>query len=224
MKPPKDVTELRRFLGMVNQLGKFTPRLAEFTHPLRELLGKTNIWRWESPQDVAFSQIKGELSKLTILLPYNMSAETKVTAHSSSYGVRAVLLQKYKHSWRPVTYASRSLSETERRYAQIDKEALAISERFSTYLLSGRFLIETDHKPLVPLLRTKQLDNLPPRILRFRLRLTRFNYSIEHACTWQAPIHSFKSTNAGRNIKIIIQNRTESLMEVAITNLPASEQ
>ena len=138
MKPPKDVTELRRFLGMVNQLGKFTPRLAELTHPLRELLGKRNLWRWESPQNVAFSQIKEELSKLTTLVPYNMEAETKVSADSSSYGVGAVLLQKQQQSWRPVAYASRSLSETEKRYAQVEKEALAITwacERFSTYLL-----------------------------------------------------------------------------------------
>ena len=115
-----NVTELRRFLGMVNQLGKFTPRLAELTHPLRELLGKRNLWRWESSQKVAFSQIKEELSKLATLLPYNMEAETKV-------------------SW--------SLSETEKRYAQVEKEALAIItwayERFSTYLLGTQFLIET---------------------------------------------------------------------------------
>ena len=85
---------------MVNQLGKFTPRLAELTHPLRELLGKRNLWRWESSQDIAFSQIKEELSKLTTLSPYNMEAETKVAADSSSYGVGAVLLQKHQQSWR----------------------------------------------------------------------------------------------------------------------------
>ena len=117
MEPPKNVTELRRFLGMVNQLGKFTPRLAELTHPLRELLGKRNLWnlwRWESSQNIAFSQIKEELSMLTTLLPYNMEAETKVAADSSSYGVGAVLLQKHQQSWRPVAYTSQSLSETEK--------------------------------------------------------------------------------------------------------------
>ena len=138
MKPPKDTTELRRFLGMVNQLGKFTPRLAELTHPLRELLGKRNLWRWELPQNIAFSQIKEKVPKLTTLLPYNMDTQTKVAADSSSYGVGAVLLQKEQQSWRPVAYASLSLSETEKRYAQVEKEALVITwacERFSTYLL-----------------------------------------------------------------------------------------
>ncbi len=77
----------------------------------------------------------------------------------------------------------RSMSETERRYAQIEKEAMAVTwacEKFSDYLLGRDFLIETDHKPLVPLLNTKQLDCLPPRILRFRLRLARYRYKVSH--------------------------------------------
>ena len=76
MKPPKNVTELRRFIGMVNQLGKFTPRLAELTHPLRELLGKRNLWRWESSQNVAFSQIKEKLSKFTTLSPWKQKQKS----------------------------------------------------------------------------------------------------------------------------------------------------
>ncbi len=62
------------------------------------------------------------------------------------------------------------MSETEKRYAQIEREALAVvwaSDRFSDYILGRSFLIETDHKPLVPILNTKNLDNLPPRVLRF---------------------------------------------------------
>ena len=80
-----------------------------------------------------------------------------------------------------MAYASRAMSETETRYAQIEKEALAITwacEKFSTYILGKHISIETDHKPLVPLLRCKHLDNLPPRVLRFRLRLMRFSYSV----------------------------------------------
>ena len=87
---------------------------------------------------------------------------------------------KHDNNWEPVSYASRSMSETERRYAQIEKGALATTwacEKFATYVLGMHFTIETDHKPLVPLLGEKNLDNLPPRILRFRLHLT---YSIQH--------------------------------------------
>ena len=62
------------------------------------------------------------------------------------------------------------MSDTERRYAQVEKEALAVTwacEKFSTYILGKKFMIEMDHKPLIPLLGTKHLDNLPPRVLRF---------------------------------------------------------
>ena len=82
-----------------------------------------------------------------------------------------------------MAYASRSMSETERRYAQIEKEALAVTwacKKFANFVLGCHFEIETDHKPLVPLLSTKHLDNLPPRVLRFRLRLARFDYEISH--------------------------------------------
>ena len=91
-------------------------------------------------------------------------------------------MQKSDSWWRPIAYTSRSLSETERRYAQIE-EALACTwacEKFSTYILRMKFLIEIDHKPLVPLLGTKHLDSLPPRVLRFCLCLARFDYTIVH--------------------------------------------
>jgi len=103
---------------------------------------------------------------------YDPKRELKVSADASSFGLGAVLFQQDGDNRKPVAYASRSLSETERRYAQIEKEALAVTwacEKFTDYVLGRKFQIETDHKPLVPLLNTKQLDSMPPRILRFRL-------------------------------------------------------
>ena len=183
MPPPTTVTELRRFLGMVNQLGKFSPNLAELTKPLRDLLSKTSDWLWGPEQDRAFAESKSELTRAVILAHYNPEAATKISADASSYGLGAVLLQRDGTHWHPIAYASRSMSETESHYAQIEKEALACTwacEKFSTYVLGRSFTIETDHKPLVPLLGTKQLHSLPPRILRFRLRLDRFEYQIVH--------------------------------------------
>ena len=163
MQPPRDVPELRRFMGMVNHLGKFSPQLATITQPLRELLSKNREWTWSPSQEQAFQQVKVELLKPTVLALYDPQKETKVSADASSYGLGAVLLQKTKNDWQPVAYASRSLSETERRYAQIEEEALAITwacEKFAMYILGKRFAIDTDHKPLVPLLSTKHLDSL----------------------------------------------------------------
>ena len=75
------------------------------------------------------------------------------------------------------------MTDTEQRYAQIEKEALAIiwaCDKFSTFIIGKHFEIETDHKLIVLLLSSKHLDTLPPRILRFQLRLGRYDYSIQH--------------------------------------------
>ena len=183
MRAPTNVPGLRRFMGMVNQLGKFTPNLAHLTQPLRALLSKDTDWLWGPDQQAAFTSVKDEISKPTTLALYDLQAPTKLSADASSYGLGAVLMQQSEQRWKPVAYASRSLTDTERRYAQIEKEALAITwscEKFSDYILGKEILIETDHKPLVPLLTSKQLDSLPPRVLRFRLRMDRFTYSICH--------------------------------------------
>ena len=183
MAQPTNVTELRRFMGMINQLGKFSPNLASITQPLRELMSSKSAWIWGPAQEQSFQASKDELSKPTVLALYNPESKTKLSADASSYGLGAVLLQEHDHEWKPVVYASRSLTETESRYAQIEKEALSITwgcEKFSDYILGKNILIETDHKPLVPLLSSKHLDSLPPRVLRFRLRLMRFSFSIIH--------------------------------------------
>jgi hypothetical protein len=176
MKAPTNITELRRFMGMINQIGKFSQNLADFTQPLRQLLSKTSAWYWGPHQEQAFAGIKRELSQPTVLALYNPQSHTKVCADASSYGVGAVLMQESDSTWKPVAFASRTMTETEKRYTQIALAVTWACEKFSTYILGMKFLIETDHKPLVPLLGTKHLDSLPPRVLRFRLRLARFEH------------------------------------------------
>ena len=113
-----------------------------------------------------------------MLALYDPAARSKVFADASSFVLGAVLLQERSAGeWRPVPYASCSYSETEKCYEQ---EALVVTwsfEKFLDYILGSRFEIETDHKPLVP---SKHLNDLPPRVLRFRLRMAKFNYSISH--------------------------------------------
>ncbi|KAL7880825.1 hypothetical protein SRHO_G00030790 [Serrasalmus rhombeus] len=184
MREPENISEVRGLLGMINHLGKFLPHLAEKTRPLRDLLKKSNMWAWGTQQQEAFDRIKEELTTPPGLALYDTNAETLVSADASSYGLGAVLLQKQPDTaWKPIAYASRALTTTEQRYAQIEKEALASTwacERFEEFLLGKTFHIETDHKPLVPLLGSKTLDALPPRIQRLRMRLLRFSYTISH--------------------------------------------
>ena len=156
---PNNVGDVHRFLGSVNQLTKFIPNLADVTKPLRDLLVKNNQWVWGEPQQRAFNQIKELLTTSPVLALFDSNLETIVSSDASSYGLGAVLLQRQPEvELKPVAYISRSMSTTEQRYVQIEKEALAITwscERFTDYLIGLDFHIQTDHKPLVPLFSTK---------------------------------------------------------------------
>ena len=183
MPAPTDVPSLRRLLGMVNHVGKFAPNLAEVTQPLRELLKKDNDWTWGPQQQTAFETVKRLLTTSPTLQHYNPNKPTRVSADACTFGLGSVLLQKDEEGWKPVFYASRSLTDTEQRYAQIEKEALAMTwacERFEDFLVGLKnFTIETDHKPLLSLMKSKALDLLTPRIQRFRMRMMRFSYELE---------------------------------------------
>ena len=122
---PKNVSDVRRFLGMVNQLGKFSPNLAEKTRPLRELLQNDKAWLWGESQQQAFEEVKKALTTAPVLALFDPSRETVVSADASCFGLGAVLMQRQEGGvMKPVVYISRSLTTTEQRYAQIEKEAL----------------------------------------------------------------------------------------------------
>ena len=129
MSEPTNITEVRRLLGMVNHLGKFTPHLAEKTKALRDLLSKRNCWYWGEAQRNSFQVLKKALTTKPILAFYAPTRPTIVSADASAYGIGAVLRQQQPSGEiKPVAYASRSLSKTEQAYAQIEKEGLALTQ------------------------------------------------------------------------------------------------
>jgi len=128
-------------------------------------------------------KLKHDLTTPGIIVHYNTGSETKVSSDASSDGLVAVLLQNVNDQWHPVAYASRSLTDIKSQYAQIEKEALAAMwacKKFTSYIQDKIITLETDHKSLVPLLSHKHFDNLPPRVLRFRLQLMRFDFVMLH--------------------------------------------
>ena len=229
LDPPRNITELQRFQGMTNQLAKFLPNLSTLNKPLRDLLKKDNAWSWGDAQEKAFNEIKDKLTSTPVLAHYDTRKETIIAADASKYGLGAVLMQIQENGERkPVHYASRSLTETEQRYAVIEKEALAATwacEQFSQYVLGLHFQLETDHNPLVVLFGDKDLSSMPVRIQRFKLRLMRYSFTIRHVPgKYQntADTLSRAPVQAPTQSDVHFVNEVESFSDMMIMMLPAS--
>ena len=231
VRVPTGVGDVRRFLGTINQMSKFAPNLSDVTKPLRDLLVKGNQWVWGPPQQRAFDQVKQMLTTAPVLALFNPKLETIVAADASSYGLGAVLLQKQDDGeLKPVAYISRSMTLTEQRYAQIEKEALALTwacERFTDYLIGLEFHIHTDHKPLVPLFSTKRLEELPVRVQRFRLRMMRYQFTISHIPGKDLVIADMLSrapNDTPSSEDNLFNQETSAFVNVVIQSLPASDK
>ena len=183
---PKNVTELRAFLGLINYYHKFIPNLSCILFPLYRLLQKDASWSWTETEEKAFSEAKALLQSSTILVHYDPSKPLILSVDASPYGLGAVLSHKMTDgSDKPVSLASRSLSQAEKSYSQIEKEALAIIfgvRKFHQYIHGRRFHIQSDHKPLQYLFhQSKQVPAMASaRIQRWALMLGAYNYSIAH--------------------------------------------
>lgn len=121
MEAPTNITELRRFMGMVNQKGKFSPNLAEITQPIRQLISKKSSLFWGPHQEQAFQRTKEELSKPTVLHLYNPQASTKISTDASCiiwlWGSFNAEEQLYLETCCLYIYASQMMTETKRKYA-----------------------------------------------------------------------------------------------------------
>ena len=221
---------MRQLVGMINQLAKFVPNCAHVIRPLTELLSSKRTWQWGPTQKEAFAAIKKMLTEPTVLALYDPSAASKISADASSYGIGAVLLQQHQDQWKPVAYASRTLTETEKHYAQIEKECLSLTwacDKFSPYIIGKSIEIETDHKPLVPLLSSKDLGAIPPRILHFRLRLMRYSFSICHVpgkyfYTADVLSRSPSLTTVDDTESAELETSAELFISAVVSNLPAT--
>jgi len=179
LKPPATVTEVQRFMGMVTFLAKFIPNRSEILEPITSLLKSNNEFIWGLPQERAFSKVKEILASKPCLTMYDPMKPSILSCDASKKGLGAVLLQVEGKDKKPVAYISRTLTSAEQNYSNIEREALACawaSDRLKCFLLGKQYTIETDHKPLPAIFKTKNLDELTPRLQRFRLRMMRYEY------------------------------------------------
>ena len=181
--PPHDLTQVRSFLGLCNQLGFFIPDLAQVTKPIRDLLKKNVSFQWLQPQIDAFTKAKEILTSTLLVKPFDSSLQTELLTDAARLGgLGYALIQREKGGdIRLVQCGSRSLSSPETRYATNELEALAIYYAITSchfYLMGCKFTVVTDHKPLLGTFHKNLQDIDNARLLRFREKLTDYNFDI----------------------------------------------
>ena len=188
MPPPTDPGEVRSLLGMTGYVARFIPNYATITEPLKILTRKDTPWEWSKHQQDALNQLKHHLTQNPVIAYFNPTKKVEIVVDASPVGVGAVFTQfcekpdGSRTAPQVVAYASRTLTDTERRYSQTEREALAIvwaCERFHLYVFGTNFTVVTDHKPLVPMFNNPK-STLPARVERLRLRTSSYTMKVEY--------------------------------------------
>ena len=186
---PSNVGELRSFLGMIQFYASFASKLSDLAAPLYTLLKSSVKFVRSDDMERAFLHLKQELCSPTVLVPFDPNKPIVLATDASPYGISAVLSHQFPDkSERPIAFYSRVLTETEKRYSQIDKEALGIKsgvERFFYYIFGRRFTLITDSKPLSQIFAPQR--SLPPlsatRMQHYAVYLANFNFDIQYRPT-----------------------------------------
>ena len=175
---PQDAQEPQSFLGIATYMAPFIPNLSAMSAPLRNLLKKGTDFHWSPSHSTAFEKIKQSICRQVSLTYFDPRKETVVQVDASLRGLGSALVQEGN----VFAFASRALTDTEKRYANIEREMLAVvvaCEKFHSYLCGKRFLVESDHKPL-EMIHLKNLTAAPPRLQRMLLRIQGYDLEIKY--------------------------------------------
>ena len=189
---PTNVSEVRSFMGMVNQLGSFMPDLAQLTEPIQSLVKKNMHFYWGEPQERAFNHVKHLLTDKLICKPFDLTSDnlrTVLYTDASTLGLGYVLIQEeiFKDRVidnRLIRCGSRILQPAERNYAPTELEALAIhwAANHCDHFLQGapHVIVRTDHNALIGLWK-KELSSVPnKRVMNYRERTQHYNLHLEY--------------------------------------------
>lgn len=184
---PKNVQDLRRFLGIINFYRRFVPNAASHQAILHDCLkgskknDKSPV-HWSTERIVAFEKCKTDLSQATLLVHPSANAPVALTVDASDFAIGAVVEQWEANTWKPLGFFSKKISPAQRKYSTYDRELLAIysSIKYFRHLLEGRpFTIFTDHKPLTFAF-NQQNDKASPRQARHLDFIGQFSTNIIH--------------------------------------------
>jgi len=180
---PRNVKDVRKFLGLANYYRRFIKNFAQIARPINMLTRKDVKWQWEEEQQKVFDKLKRVFTTKPVLVAPDLDKEFSIEANASNYATGGILSMKGSDElWRPVAFISKSLSDTERNYEIHDKEMLAVVRCLEAWrhFLEGatiKFEIWTDHKNLEYFMKVQKLNR---RQARWTLYLLRFNFTLKH--------------------------------------------
>ena len=180
---PANRTDLRSFIGMVNQLSSATATVATLLSPLRPLLRTRNEFVWSDDFEHAFKAAKASLTSAPTLAYFDPTKPTRLCTDASRQGLGFILQQQHADAWLIIQAGSRFLSDAESRYAVVELELLAVSwaiNKCHMFLAGMHFTVVTDHHPLIPILNTHRLDEIEnPRLQRLKTKIMGYTFKAE---------------------------------------------
>lgn len=219
IKTPEDAKELHTIMGIITYLNRFSSKLSDITKPLRELLKKNVHFQWNEVHQRALDRVKEELCKAQVLSYYNPSYDTTTVLQcdASKSGVGAWIRQiDDKGEERIIGMSSRSLTDTESRYSNIERECLAVMyglEKFEYYLLGRHTIVETDHSPLEQIFK-KNICEAPARLQRMLMRCLRFDITVQYKPGKTIPVaDALSRVCSPRQSESQVQSKTINFMD-----------
>ena len=152
VEEPKSASDIRSFLDSANYSRRFIPHFATLSEQLRRLTRKETPFEFGPEQKKSFECLKPKIAEVCALAYFDKNTPTKIITDASPVGLSAILVQEQDGAWTPVCCASRSFTGCEQRSSQRVEEALGVAwacERFHVYVYGIKFVVESDHKPLV---------------------------------------------------------------------------
>jgi hypothetical protein len=177
---PKDISDVRSFLGLAGYYRKFVKGFSKIAAPLTELLHKAIKWQWGELQQTAFNQLKEAVTTAPVLIIPDSTKQFVVVTDASGYAVGAALCQDHGNGLQPCAYLSHKMNEAEKNYPVHQQEQLAIIHalrEWRHYLMGNKFIIRTDHRSLQYL---PTQDKLSPRQVRWNELLQQYDFTIEY--------------------------------------------